>query len=91
MNILIFQSFSILVKFIEFVILIRVILSWIPLDRNNLIVKIIYALSEPLLYPIRQLLKKSPLGDGMMLDFSPIILMFILIFLQRILAAFLLY
>ncbi len=91
MNILIFQSFSILVKFIEFVILIRVILSWIPLDRNNLIVKIIYALSEPLLYPIRQMLKKSPLGDGMMLDFSPIILMFILIFLQRILAAFLLY
>ena len=91
MNILIFQSFSILVKFIEFVILIRVILSWIPLDRNNLIVKIIYALSEPLLYPIRQMLKKSPLGDGMMLDFSPIILMFILIFLQRILTAFLLY
>lgn len=91
MNILIFQSFSMLVKFIEYVILIRVILSWIPLDRNNSIVKIVYALSEPLLYPIRQMLKKSPLGDGMMLDFSPIILMFILIFLKRILAAFLLY
>ena len=85
MNILIYQSFEMLIRIIDWIILIRVLLSWIPLDRDNAIVKIVYGLSEPLLYPIRQLLKKSPLGEGMMLDFSPIILLLILQVIQGIL------
>ena len=85
MNILIYESFEMLIRIIEFVILIRVILSWVPLGRDNPIVKIVYALSEPLLYPIRELLKKSPLGGGMMLDFSPIILVLLLQVIQNIL------
>ncbi|WP_250278921.1 YggT family protein [[Clostridium] colinum] len=85
MNILIYKSFELLIRFIDFIILIRVILSWIPLDRNNPIVKLVYALSEPLLYPIREMLRKSPLGDGMMLDFSPIILILLLQVIQSIL------
>ncbi|WP_317368267.1 YggT family protein [uncultured Tyzzerella sp.] len=86
MNILIYKSFEMLLRLIEWIILIRVLLSWIPLDRNNSIVKIIYSLSEPFLYPIRQLLRKSPLGDGLMIDFSPVILFLILQFIQTILA-----
>lgn len=85
MNILIYESFQMLIRIIEFVILIRVILSWVPLGRDNPIVKIVYALSEPLLHPIRELLKKSPLGGGMMLDFSPIILVLLLQVIQNIL------
>ena len=85
MNILIYQSFEMLIRIIDWIILIRVLLSWIPLNRDNPIVKIVYGLSEPLLYPIRQLLKKSPLGEGMMLDFSPIILLLILQVIQGIL------
>lgn len=85
MNILIYKSFEILMKFIDFIILIRVLLSWIPLDRDNPIVKLVYGLSEPLLYPIRQLIRKSPLGNGMMIDFSPIILILILQVIQNIL------
>ncbi len=85
MNILIFNSFEILIRIIDWIILIRVLLSWIPIDRNSSLVKIVYSLSEPLLYPIRQILRKSPLGDGMMLDFSPIILILILQAIQTIL------
>lgn len=85
MNILIFNSFEILIRIIDWIILIRVLLSWIPIDRNSSLVKIVYSLSEPLLYPIRQILRKSPLGDGMMLDFSPIILILILQVIQTIL------
>lgn len=85
MNILIFNSFQILIRIIDWIILIRVLLSWIPIDRNSVLVKIVYSLSEPLLYPIRQILRKSPLGDGMMLDFSPIILILILQVIQTIL------
>ncbi len=90
MNILIYKSFELLIRLIDFIILIRVILSWIPLDRNNVIVKLVYSLSEPLLYPIREMLRKSPLGDGMMIDFSPIVLILILQFIQGILISVLL-
>ncbi|MBS5794405.1 MAG: YggT family protein [Lachnospirales bacterium] len=85
MNILIFNSFEALIRIIDWIILIRVLLSWIPIDRNSVLVKIVYSLSEPLLYPIRQILRKSPLGDGMMIDFSPIILILILQAIQTIL------
>ena len=85
MNILIYQSFDILIQIIDWIILIRVLLSWIPIDRSSPIIRLIYALSEPLLYPIRQLIRKSPLGDGMMIDFSPIILFLILRIIQNIL------
>ncbi len=85
MNILIYKSFEMLIKIIDFIILIRILLSWIPIDRNNPLIRLVYSLSEPLLYPIRQMIKKSPLGDGMMIDFSPIILVLILQVIQNIL------
>jgi YggT family protein len=50
------------------ILLARVLLSWVQVDPNNQLVKIIYQLTEPLLAPIRRLL---PQGGGM--DFSPIV------------------
>lgn len=71
---ILYNSVYILVRIIDFLILIRVLLSWFPVNRNNPIINIIYILTEPILEPIRRLLNKSPLGgSGMMLDFSPVI------------------
>jgi len=73
-SILIYNAISILFEIIEFCIFIRVILSWLSINRDNPIIKIIYLLTEPILAPIRDILYKSPLGgSGMMLDFSPVI------------------
>lgn len=62
----------------------RVLLSWIPTRSDNKIKQFFYVLSEPLLAPIRSLIGKSPLGGGMMLDFSPIIALFIIQILRTI-------
>lgn len=59
-------------------ILIRIILSWFPISRNNGIVAMIYSLTEPILGPIRHMIDKSPIGGGMMLDFSPVIALFVM-------------
>jgi len=68
------QAINVFGRVLEFLILARVLLSWIPLRRDNAVVRLIYALTEPILGPIRSLLAKSPLGGaGMPLDFSPII------------------
>lgn len=83
MQILLIQTVNTFFKLLEFLILARVILSWIPIGRNNTLVQILYALTEPILSPIRSLLDKSPLG-GMMLDFSAWFAMILLYFIQMI-------
>lgn len=52
----------------------RVVLSWIPHDPHNEIVKWIYKISDPLVLPIRQIL--PPLNIG--IDISPILAFFAL-------------
>jgi YggT family protein len=56
------------------------ILSWFRPDPRNPVVKILNAVVDPLLHPIRALL---PATGGM--DFSPMIAILILWFLQKLL------
>lgn len=56
------------------------ILSWFRPDPRNPVVKVLNSIVEPLLHPIRALL---PTTGGM--DFSPMIAILILWFLQRLL------
>ena len=78
-NILI-VALSFFYRFLEFMIFVRVILSWLPFGRDNFIVKIVYEITEPILGPIRRLINKSPIGGGI-LDFSPIIAFFFLYYI----------
>ena len=64
---------------LHILIFVRVILSWIRIGRDSFFGAAVFALTEPLLGPIRHALSKSPLGGpGMMLDFSPIIALVLL-------------
>ena len=75
------QAIDIFCKIMEWLIFARIILSWIPQLRGNMIVQFIYALTEPLLAPLRALLNKSPLGGaGMPFDFSPLLAYLVLRF-----------
>lgn len=79
------SALSIFYQLLTFAILIRCIISWLPLNRNNFIIRVVYALTEPILGPVRRLIEKSPLGGGMIIDFSPVIAYFILYFIYTIL------
>jgi YggT family protein len=62
------------------VVLAAVVLSWIRLDPDHPVVKIVDALTEPVLGPIRRIL---PDFGG--IDFSPMILLVVLRFLGGLL------
>ena len=79
------EAVSIFADIMYFLIFIRCILSWFPMARGNALVQLIYTLTEPLLSPIRELINRSPLGGGMMLDFSPIIAFFVLQIISSVL------
>lgn len=65
----------------EVILVIRVLFSWIRVDMYHPVAQWIYRLTEPLLEPIRRLLPTNQIG----LDFSPLILLLALTFLQRLL------
>ncbi len=91
-SIIIYQALYYLIRILDFLILIRIILSWLPIGRGSVIVNLVYTLTEPVLGPIRNMLSKSPIGGpGMMLDFSPIIAYFLFDILLRVAGSILIY
>ncbi len=70
---------------LSFAILLKCILSWFPISRDNIIIRILDSLTEPILGPVRRLIQRSPLGGGMMIDFSPVIAYILLYFVFSLL------
>ncbi|MCL1935793.1 MAG: YggT family protein [Defluviitaleaceae bacterium] len=75
--------------FLRILLIARIILSWLSLFsmdlRNSKIAYLIFNLTESLLSPIRRVLMKSPLGGpGMMIDFSVLILFFLIQIVESI-------
>lgn len=92
MTFFIYQAFRILFRILEFFIFARVLLSWIPIFRSDSpVIRFIYLMTEPVLGPLREILRKSPLGSsGMMLDFSPVLALVLFQFIMYFLGVILL-
>ncbi len=65
-------------------ILARILLTWIPIDPYHPIVRILTQITEPILGPARRII--PPIGG---MDFSPIIVLFLLSIVERLLLNFL--
>jgi YggT family protein len=63
------------------VIIARAVISWVSPDPYNPIVQFLYRATEPVLEPIRRRLP----GGGFGIDFSPLIAIFVIFFLDRFL------
>ena len=64
-------------------ILVRVILSWFPVDPSNPIIRLVWDVTEPILAPFRRVIPK--IG---MFDLSPLAAFLVISFLQQSLASF---
>ena len=75
---------------IRALLFIRIILSWLAIGRGNKLMDLLYALTEPILAPIRNLVNRSPLGGpGMVIDFSPLIAFVLLRIVEMFVLSFL--
>ncbi len=66
-----------------FIIFIRAILSWFNPIPNNLITRILYEITEPILHPIRRLMMRFL--PRLMIDLSPMVAILLLIFIESFL------
>ena len=72
-----------------FVILARIVLSWFPISPGSAMASVysfLYAITEPVLAPIRRIIPPTGMG-GMGLDWSPLIVTIGLVLLERALCA----
>ncbi|MBW2624740.1 MAG: YggT family protein [Deltaproteobacteria bacterium] len=65
------------------IIIARAVISWVNPDPYNPIVRFLYSITDPVLLAIR---RRLPLSFGGM-DFSPIVVILVIIFLQKFLVA----
>ena len=72
--------FDMIINVIIFIVIVRAILSWISPDPRNPIVISIYALSEPILRPIRRII--PPIGS---IDLSPFVVIILLFLIKSLL------
>jgi len=72
---------SIILSIYMWVIIIRAVVSWVNPDPFNPIIRVLYQVTEPVLWRIRKIL---PLQFGG-IDFSPFLLVLVIIFLQQFL------
>ncbi len=68
---------SYLLTIYMWIIIIRALISWVNPDPYNPIVRFLYQVTEPVLYPIR---RRLPFMGG--IDLSPIIVLLVILFLQ---------
>jgi YggT family protein len=72
------QFLGLLLQIFWLAILVRVILSWFPIDPSNPIIRIVWEITEPILAPFRRVIPR--IG---MFDLSPLAAFLVISFLQQ--------
>ena len=72
-------TIRLLVSFMETALVVRAVLSWLPMDQDALVPRLLFALTEPVIMPVRMLLSRFGIGgEDSPIDFSPMITMILL-------------
>ena len=79
------SAVNIIFELLNFLLITRIVLSWIPHNRYHPIIQIVYNFTGPILEPFRNMI--NPVGG---MDLSPIIVFFLLRLLHGYLVNFLL-
>jgi YggT family protein len=75
---------EVFLQIMSLLILVRVLISWFPIDPSNPIIRILFQLTEPILAPFRRVIPR--IG---MFDLSPLAALLVIQFLQSSIPAML--
>ena len=89
MNQVVITAVSWVLRIIEYTILARIIISWLPIPKDNQLISLLYQVTEPILAPIRGIIERSSMGKNMILDFSPLIAFLLIEVIRNILVGLL--
>ena len=61
---------SLFLMVLEMLMIVRMLLSWFPIDDNSPILNFVYAMTEPLILPVRIVLERSEAVQALPIDLS---------------------
>lgn len=64
------STLSLLLSILELLMLGRAILSWFPLEDDHPLVQFFYGITEPVIYPVRVLLERYDVFQGLPIDMA---------------------
>lgn len=73
-------------RIFELALILRVLISWLPVGRDIKAIEMLYTITEPVLSPVRKMMNRSALFGNSMFDFSPIAVFILILVLKRALA-----
>lgn len=77
-------------QFLWIAIFARILMSWFPNLRESIFGGFLFALTEPIIGPVRKMLQKTPLGgSGMMIDFAPLVSIMLVRIAEMVIVSFL--
>ncbi|MBQ9941291.1 MAG: YggT family protein [Clostridia bacterium] len=88
LSFLIIRVFDILLTVLEYLMLIRAVLSWIPTMSGNVITDFVYSVTEIVIGPVRKFLSRTGLVGSLPIDLSFMATYLLLILLHSILPNF---
>jgi YggT family protein len=68
---------------IELILIVRAFLAWIPVNRNNRLIDLLFRITEPVLSPVRKLIMRTA-GQNLPLDFAPVVVLLLVSLLRYI-------
>lgn len=77
---MLYNLINLVFDFLYICLIVRVVLSWIPHNSQHSLIRIVYAVSDPLIRPFQMLIPPMRIG----IDISPIIALLALSFVRRI-------
>lgn len=72
-----------ILNIIKWLVIIAAVISWVSPDPRNPIVQFLYRTTEPLLRPFRRILPPGRTGG---IDFSPLLLILLIVFIEAVLS-----
>jgi YggT family protein len=72
-----------ILNIIKWLVIIAAVISWVNPDPRNPIVQFLYRTTEPLLRPFRKILPPGKTGG---IDFSPLLLILLIVFIEAFLS-----
>ncbi len=78
---------SLALSALQFLLMIRAVLSWLPFDDSSPFVNFIIVITEPFVFPVRQLLEKINFFSDLPIDLSLFVAYLLLIFVRVLLPA----
>lgn len=77
-----------LINIVSVLILVRALLSWLPLGEDNKLIYFLDVMTEPVVSPIRKLLNKSETLSQLPIDFAPLLALIVLSLLSGFVMSF---